>query len=81
MPLKKWIQLESDRFLSFIDNIPSIYSSNIGPEMNHMVIPLPSGVITAPKIMIISSAYLKFLNQKSKPTKPAKEIANIINGS
>jgi hypothetical protein len=45
------------------------------------VIPLPSGVITAPKIIIIKNAYLKFFTQKSIPTTPVNEIKYIINGS
>ncbi len=66
---------------AFITNIPKRYSNSIGIEINHMVSPLPSGVITAPKITIAISAYLKFFNQNLAPIKPVKDMIYIIRGS
>ena len=53
----------------------------MGIETNHMVRPLPSGVITAPKITINISAYLKFLNQNLLSIKPVNDKAYISNGN
>ena len=71
----------SFEIFDFITNIPKRYSNSIGIEINHMVRPLPSGVITAPKITIDISAYLKFFNQNLDPTKPVKDMIYIIRGS
>jgi len=49
--------------------------------MNHIVTPLPSGVITAPKITIITIAYLIFFLQKFESTIPDADIAYITSGS
>ena len=49
--------------------------------MNHMVIPLPSGVIKAPNIIIRIKAYLKFFIQNLLLIKPVSEITYIINGN
>lgn len=65
----------------FIIRIPKEYSNNIGMEMNHMVRPLPSGVITAPKIIMNINAYLKFLSQNLLSIKPVNDKVYIINGN
>ncbi len=65
----------------FIIKIPRKYSNNIGIETNHMVRPLPSGVITAPKITISINAYLKFLNQNLLSIKPVNDKTYISNGN
>jgi hypothetical protein len=70
-----------DEALNFINKIPIKYNNNIGTEINHIVSPLPSGVITAPKITIAINAYLKFFNQNFVPINPVKERIYIINGS
>jgi hypothetical protein len=71
----------SFEIFAFITNIPKRYSNSIGIEINHMVSPLPSGVMTAPKITIAMSAYLKFFNQNLVPIKPVKDMIYIIRGS
>ena len=65
----------------FIIKIPKKYSNNIGIEINHMVSPLPSGVMTAPKTTININAYLKFLSQNLLPIKPVNDKIYIINGN
>jgi hypothetical protein len=65
----------------FIIKIPKEYSNNIGIEMNHMVRPLPSGVITAPNIIIKTNAYRKFFNQNRLSIKPVNDKIYIINGN
>ncbi|TVP41647.1 hypothetical protein NARC_10053 [Candidatus Nitrosocosmicus arcticus] len=67
--------------LNFIIAIPIPYNNNIGMEINHIVIPLPSGVITAPKMIIIKSAYLKFFIQNWRLTRPLAERINITSGN
>ena len=53
----------------------------MGPVMSHIVIPLPSGVITAPNITKIITEYLKFFRQNEASVTPVKEIAYIKIGS
>jgi hypothetical protein len=64
-----------------MSNIPIKYKASIGIEINHIVIPLPSGVIIAPKMIIISKANFKFFIQKFNPTNPLNERKNITSGS
>ena len=52
----------------------------MGPAINHIVTPLPSGVIMAPKMTIITIAYLIFFLQKSASTIPDADIAYITSG-
>jgi len=61
--------------------IPVTYSSIIGPAMNHIVTPLPSGVMAAPKIAIARIAYRMFFLQKSEPTAPDADTAYITSGN
>lgn len=53
----------------------------IGIDTNHMVTPLPSGVITAPNITIITIEYRIFFFQKFLPTMPILLVAYISNGN
>jgi hypothetical protein len=48
--------------------------SNQGSATNRIVIPLPSGVTTAPKIVIIMIAYLKFSCQNFESVKLLREV-------
>ena len=64
-----------------MNNMPAKYNPIIGPATNIIVTPVPSGVIIAPKIMMITIAYLAFFLQKSLSTIPDIEIAYMINGS
>ena len=53
--------------------MPATYNVNIGPAINHIVIPLPSGVITAPKITITTIAYRIFFRQNDTSIIPEAE--------
>ena len=61
--------------------MPAKYNAIIGNDTNHIVTPLPSGVITAPKTMMAIIAYLKFLLQNLASTNPDRLIAYIMSGS
>jgi len=61
--------------------MPIVYNNSIGIEINHMVTPLPSGVIKAPNNTINIMAYLKFFIQNLLSIKPVKERIYIIRGS
>ena len=64
-----------------MNNMPAKYNPIIGPATNIIVTPVPSGVIIAPKIMIMTIAYLAFFLQKSFPTISDMDIAYMISGS
>ena len=49
-------------FFSII-NMSSTYRRSIGPAANHIVTPLPSGEIRAPKIAIMITAYFSLCLQ------------------
>ena len=53
----------------------------MGPATNHIVIPLPSGVIMAPNITKIKAAYLKFFLQNLGFITPVSDIAYMKIGS
>ena len=76
-----YITALSFEIFALITKIPRRYSNSIGIEINHMVSPLPSGVMTAPKSTIAISAYLKFFIQNLVPIKPVKDMIYIIRGS
>lgn len=82
-----WYQLcyviEITYFLSLrtIIYVPDIYSNNIGNTMNHMVMPLPSGVTNALKIIMIRTAYLNLSFQNWASTNPSDDIVYITIGS
>jgi hypothetical protein len=61
--------------------MPRIYNNIMGMETNHMVRPLPSGVINAPKIIINIKAYLKFFIQNLLSIRPVNDRIYIISGS
>jgi hypothetical protein len=64
-----------------MNNMPAKYNPIIGPATNIIVTPVPSGVMTAPKIIMMTIAYLTFFLQKSLSTIPDIDIAYMINGS
>ena len=64
-----------------MNNMPAKYNPIIGPATNIIVTPVPSGVMTAPKIMMITIAYLAFFLQKSLPTISDIDIAYMTSGS
>ena len=62
-------------------SMPARYNAIIGPAINHMVTPLPSGVIIAPKITIATIAYQRFRLQNFESVIPDMLIAYIASGS
>jgi hypothetical protein len=64
-----------------ITSIPATYKRIIGPATNHIVTPLPSGVINAPNIVHKVMAYLNLDLQKVYSTIPDTVRAHIIIGS
>ena len=64
-----------------IASIPIRYNAIIGPATNHIVSPLPSGVIIAPKITKTIIAYRKLCLQNLGSIRSVNEIAYIIIGS
>src|SRR5690348_11132092 len=73
--------LDDLRSILLMKIIPNAYSPIIGIAINHIVTPLPSGVISAPNIAIITIAYLKFLLQNLESNKPANDNPYIITGN
>ena len=61
--------------------MPTAYRAIMGNATNHIVTPLPSGVIIAPKIVMIIIAYLKFLCQNLESVRPLKDNPYINTGS
>lgn len=61
--------------------MPITYRAIMGRATNHIVTPLLSGVITAPKIVMIIIAYLKFFCQNFESVRPPKDSAYINTGS
>ena len=55
--------------------MPHIYNAIIGPEINHIVTPLPSGVIAAPTITMATIAYLMLFLQNFASVNPDFERA------
>ena len=70
-----------------MNNMPTTYNPIIGPATNIIVTPVPSGVITAPKIIIITekfkdielSALLSSLNSMSDEVMVQNNDASDIN--
>ena len=69
------------RCLRSMNNMPAKYNPIIGPATSIIVTPVPSGVMTAPKIIMITIAYLAFFLQKSLSTISDIDIAYITSGS
>ena len=70
--------------LSFIFRViiyPTIYKLIIGIVINHIVMPLASGVIIAPNTTKINNVYLQFSFQNEFLTTPNFVINHIIIGS
>ena len=61
--------------------MPAKYNAIIGNDTNHIVTPLPSGVITAPNTIMAIIAYRKFLLQNLASTKPERLTAYIMSGN
>jgi hypothetical protein len=61
--------------------MPIAYRAIIGKAINHIVTPLPSGVIIAPNTEIIISAYLKFFSQNFESVTPLMDNTYIMTGS
>ena len=61
--------------------IPAAYSAIIGPAMNHIVTPLPSGVMAAPNMTMATTAYRMLDRQNRAPTAPEAVAAYIASGS
>ena len=61
--------------------MPAVYNAIIGPAINHIVTPLPSGVIIAPKMTMITIAYRIFFLQKSVSVAPDADMAYITRGN
>ena len=61
--------------------MPAKYNAIIGSDTNHIVTPLPSGVITAPKTMMAIIAYRMFLLQNLESIKPERLTAYIMRGN
>ena len=62
-------------------SMPIAYRAIIGNAMNHIVTPLPSGVIIAPNTVMIIIAYLKFLCQNFESVAPLSDNTYIMTGS
>jgi len=61
--------------------MPARYNPIIGPAINHIVTPLPSGVTSAPKITMTIIAYRMFYSQNFASVTPDWLIAYIITGN
>lgn len=66
---------------NLITAIPAKYKKIRGPVINHIVIPLPSGVNNAPRTINKMTAYPKLFFQKLCATNPDLVMAHIIIGS
>lgn len=61
--------------------MPTKYNTIIGMDINHIVIPLPSGVIMAPNITIMTIVYLILFFQNFLSTIPILVVVYITNGN
>lgn len=58
--------------------MPTAYRAIMGSATNHIVTPLPSGVIIAPKTVMIIIAYLKFFARTLNLSDQSKIVHTLI---